>query len=109
MRKDKVKTSTDVVEISCPQCGTQPVLTLGACHTWPGDSREDGSIMWMGCQGCNSATYYYCQEEECDWHYTHGLNTLNPRSEKNELSRPEWLPEDWDAEYVFPGTVPWWE
>jgi len=69
----------------CPKCGGEVRYDF-TCHTWQG---HDGA--WMGCVSCDSAIRYYCRKSFC-WDYTHGLNSHNPRWEKNELNRPDWLP-----------------
>lgn len=69
---------------TCPECGCTNIVWDHACHTWP----QGGG--WMSCIRCDSAMRYSCGC--CDWSFTHGLNPDNPRSAKNEASRPTWLP-----------------
>lgn len=104
-------------EQPCPQCGG-PTETDLACHTWP-KTRDDGTVQWMACMPCDSATLWYCNGDAecycsldtgvvepncyacggtgidegwgCGWKYTQGLNKGNPRWEDNEQRRPEWL------------------
>ncbi len=74
-------------EVKCPQCGADVVYDL-VCHTWS-TRTDDGREVWMACVGCSSAIGYDCTN--CEWHYTDGLNSRNPRSPENERHRPQWL------------------
>lgn len=74
----------------CPECGGE-VDAYFTCHTYPGGTRDDGSVQWYVCSSCDSAYEFFCLEDDCDWHYTWGLNPKNPRSEANEQHRPDWL------------------
>lgn len=87
--------------IQCPGCGGEVVYEL-TCHTYS-RTRDDGTIQWMSCLPCDSATRYECSnrwEDDvfdpetdeyikvgCDWNWTYGLNSGNPRAEENERNR----------------------
>lgn len=91
-----------MTEPVCPECGSR-VRWMDTCHTWPG---PEGS--WMSCMGCGSASHYYCDSDDCDWTYDHGLNPRNPRSEENEAKKPAWLDGWGDTEFSYPGTISYW-
>lgn len=78
---------------TCPQCGTPDIAGYGDCHTWP--SGPDNT-RWMSCQGCGSAFYMFCCNDDCDWSYTWGLNPKNPRADINEEERPNWVDGDFN-------------
>jgi hypothetical protein len=52
----------------------------------------------MSCLPCDSAVEYVCPTDDCDWCYTHGLNKRNPRWEREQTFRPQWLPEELPVE-----------
>lgn len=81
----------EIATPSCPSCGHRELSAYPSCHTWGGDADGKG---WMACLGCFSAFDYSCNE--CDWHYTHGLNPRNPRSLDNETRRPTWIVGDFN-------------
>lgn len=74
---------------TCPECGSGNLYAIDTCHTWGGDESGKG---WMACMGCFTALRFCC--EECRWCYTWGLNPRNPRSARNDESRPAWLGSD---------------
>lgn len=86
---------------TCPQCHSDDIAAYDSCHTWGGDETGKG---WMSCSGCFSALRIFCCEDDCHWSYTWGLNPSNPRTERNEKDRPNWLngnftggvPEGWE-------------
>lgn len=71
--------------LTCPTCGSRNLLWSYTCHTW-----SDSTGAWKSCLPCDSAVEYWCNEDECDWGYTQGLNPGNPRSPLNEAHRPPW-------------------
>lgn len=60
---------------------------------------------------CDSAIEYFCTSESCDWNFTHGLNPLNPITEKNEESRPSWIVGDleWKNNGISPVVFAEWD
>lgn len=80
------------VPVACPDCGNARITWDYTCHTWP-RRKDDGTERWMSCMPCSSAIEYWCGNDDCDWHYDHGLNPRNPRAAANEAKRPAWLPE----------------
>lgn len=85
----------------CPGCGGSKLYWDYSCHTYPGFGNG-----WMSCMNCGSAIRIGCQE--CTWGYEWGLNPSNPRAEKNELNRPDWLEGEFSEE-VTPEGIPFWE
>lgn len=79
---------------TCPKCGGR-VRWDYDCHTYQSNGR------WMSCLPCDSAISYTCAS--CDWHFIHGLNPGNPRTEENEKNRPDWLvgPLEWNKAGKF--------
>lgn len=73
----------------CPECGGE-VSAMLTCHTYP-QSCPDGTLAWYSCMPCDSATDYFCDNDDCGWDYTAGLNPRNPRAAANESKRPAWL------------------
>lgn len=99
-RLDSPGKGADVAEATptCPWCGGK-VGWRYDCHTWKQGER------WMSCLPCDSAVEYYCREEGCDWCYTHGLNTGNPRWLREQEFRPGWLPEALPVSKPVPGVA----
>ena len=90
----------------CPECWATVHYDFD-CHTYQQGER------WVACLPCDSAIGYYCSREDCEWHYTHGLNPGNPRSANNEQRRPAWL-DGWELHSAnmvnaYPGTTAAWE
>ena len=72
------------VSETCPRCGG-PVSTSPTCHTYEQFGR------WMACARCDSAVEWSCDDYDCGWDFTQGLNPRNPRAAANEAQRPPWL------------------
>lgn len=80
---------TMLVAEPCPDCGGKVRYGL-TCHTWGGNADGTG---WRACLPCDSAYDLYCEDDDCGWSYTWGLNPRNPRSVDNERRRPPWIAE----------------
>jgi len=75
---------TEPAPTCCPLCGGSVSYDY-TCHTYESGGR------WMACLPCDSAIWYSCDEDDCKWDYTAGLNPRNPRSADNEARRPRWI------------------
>ncbi len=74
---------------TCPRCNGEVVWDW-ACHTYP-RTYPSGQVVYFACMPCDSAIRFDCWEDDCQWHYTWGLNSNNPRAAKQEADRPDWL------------------
>jgi hypothetical protein len=90
-------------EVECPKCKSLDIVWDYVCHTY--------GPPWMACMDCDSAVDYYCRENTCDWRYTDGLNSRNPRAEENAKKRPAWLDDEQAVQSRKESTpvITWWD